>query len=251
MLEVERVISDVRFRMVGPQYAMDKFDKDNVALLNGVDESMEAVLATLSQIPRMSTAAIAMVINTAVRNMHPDHCYVNIGTWWGYTLFAGMLGNADKMCVGVDNFSEFGGPEEGFRKLFTDLKSPAHSFHKMDYRTYFLSRHNTPIGVYMYDGSHDYKNQMEGLRLAEPYFRPGTVVLVDDINWPDPYNASMKFFTESENEYRVILDVKTAGNCHPTWWNGLLVAVVERVTEPAGILQKEDDDGKEGERQQG
>jgi hypothetical protein len=201
-MSVVNLISDIRFRMVGPQYDMRRFDVDNVTIINPTTPGMEQHVADLCGVPRMSTHAIGLIINQAVRDMAPDMAYVNIGVWHGYTLFAGMVGNLDKICVGVDNFSEFGGPKAEFNKLFGIIKSQNHVFHEMDYREYFKNTHIGSIGVYMYDGKHDFADQMDGLRLAEPYFAPGTIILVDDINWPDPYNATMKFLESSPRELR-------------------------------------------------
>lgn len=47
----------------------------------------------------MSTFAIGAIINRAVRQMPSNTGYVNVGRWHGFTLLAGMLGNAKKRCI--------------------------------------------------------------------------------------------------------------------------------------------------------
>ena len=183
-------------------------------------------LMELCAIPRMSTFAIACLINKAVRNMPDDQCFVNVGVWHGFTFLAGMLGNAEKTCIGIDNFTEFGGPRAEFRKRFLDAKSDNHEFFDMDYKWYFNKFHvkqSKNIGVYIYDGSHDYQNQLDGLKIAEPFFADNAIILVDDTNWPDPEKATRDFVASSEFNYEIILDVKTNGNGHPTWHNGIIV----------------------------
>jgi hypothetical protein len=93
----------------------------------------------------------------------------------------------------------------------------------MDYRDYFDRVHEGPIGVYFYDGDHAYEHQLLGLRVAEPFFGEGCIVVVDDTNWVEPYEATFDFIAESEQEYTVLLDQQTVGNGHPTFWNGLLI----------------------------
>lgn len=176
----------------------------------------------LLEMPRMSTYAIGVLINKAVEQMPIDQTFVNVGVWHGFTLLAGMFNNPDKLCVGIDNFSEFGGPRQEFRQRFMAAKSEKHSFYDMDYKDYFSGFHKGDIGFYIYDGSHDYQNQMQGLKLAEPFFADGCLIMVDDINWPDPYIATMDFIKQSLFNYDVVFEKKTAGNGHPTFWNGVL-----------------------------
>lgn len=184
---------------------------------------LRRLLRPLCLIPRMSTFAIGAVINRAVALMPPHAAFVNVGVWNGFTFLVGMAGNAGQRCVGVDNFSEFGGPREAFLSRFTRRRSPRHAFHEMDYRKYFAERHEGPIGVYLYDGEHSYDNQLRGLETAERFFAPGCVIVVDDTNLPDPRRATMDFVGARPGQYRVLLDRTTSGNGHPTFWNGLLV----------------------------
>jgi len=182
-------------------------------------------LCDLMNMPRMSTYAIACLINKAVKDMAGDQSYVNVGVWHGFSLLSGMLGNADKKCIGIDNFSEFGGPRMEFRRRYLDARSDKHQFYEMDYRQYFknVQKPEEKIGFYFYDGAHDYQNQLDGLKIAEPFLTDDALIMVDDTNWPDPYRATLDFMAGSVFKYEVILDKKTSGNCHPTWWNGIFV----------------------------
>src|SRR6185436_15728090 len=72
-------------------------------------------------------------------------------------------------------------------------------------------------------GDHSYENQLEGLKVAEPFFGSNCIVMVDDTNWTDPREATADFVEQSEYEYRVLLDERTSINEHPTFWNGLII----------------------------
>lgn len=252
-------------------------------ILPVMDAALTNELAALCAMPRMSTFAIGALINHAVRELPRETAFLNIGIWCGFTLLAGMLGNPDKRCIGVDNFSEFSldaarkeahapphpaplehppalagpgrellmeltmllrtevianrvnattaarfpglnGPREVFRALFGAVKGPKHAFHEMDYREYFARVHREPVGLYLYDAGHSYEDQLEGLRLAEPFFADGCVVLVDDTNAVAPRDATLDFINrKARYRYRLVFDQRTASNGHPTWWNGLMV----------------------------
>jgi len=161
-------------------------------ILPGDAQDMQHRLEDLCRIPRMSTYAVAAMINAGVSRMPASQVFVNVGVWHGFTLFAGMMKNADKACIGVDNFSQFGGPREAFQAWFNFYRSSSHQFYDMDYREYFDKVHRAPIGFYIYDGEHSYQNQLEGLRIAEPFFAPGCILLVDDTNLKPPRWALMR-----------------------------------------------------------
>ena len=187
------------------------------------DGNMKKKLRGLTKMPRMSTIAIGAVINRGVSAMAGDQSFVNVGVWHGFTLLCGMIGNQSKKCIGIDNFSEFGGPQEAFLKRFNSMKGPRHLFYEMDYVEYFEKIHKDQIGFYMYDGNHNYDNQLRGLQMAEPFLAPNCIVLVDDINLKDAREGTLEFLRSSGAHYKVILDQETHDNFHPTWWNGIMV----------------------------
>ncbi|MBI5834254.1 MAG: class I SAM-dependent methyltransferase [Armatimonadetes bacterium] len=187
------------------------------------DAQMAARLAPLLPMRRMATVAIGSVLNTIVSQLPSDQCYVNVGCWHGFSLLAGMVGNPDKRCVGIDNFSEFGGPRESFLQRFERHRSAQHEFWEMDYHAYFADVHQGAIGFYLYDGEHSYENQLEGLLTAEPFLAPEAIIAVDDTNWDSAHQATLDFMARAAGGYRLLFDQRTAINGHPTYWNGLMV----------------------------
>jgi len=180
-------------------------------------------LRDVCRIPRMSTFAIGALIQRGVGQLAPGQAFVNVGVWNGFTFLSGVAGNPDKICVGIDNFSQFGGPRDAFGERFRRLKGPGHQFHDGDYQEYFSRVHSGPIGFYIYDGEHSYANQLRGLEVAEPFLAEGGIIFVDDTNWIEPWQATMDFVARSPYEYGILLDRVTAGNAHPTFWNGAMV----------------------------
>ncbi len=180
-------------------------------------------LKTVCKIPRMSTFAVGAMINRGVSEMKPNEAFVNVGVWNGFTFLSGVAHNPTKICIGVDNFSQFGGPREAFLKRFNALKSTNHHFYDMDYIEYFNRLHTGKIGFYIYDGDHKYEDQLKGLQVAEPHFSNNCIILVDDTNWPDPRQATYDFMQNSAYQYEVLLDVKTYRNGHITYHNGIIL----------------------------
>lgn len=177
----------------------------------------------LRSMPKMSTKAIGLIINSLVENMSNDEAYVNVGFWHGFSILAGMAGNPTKTCIGIDNFSQFGGPKKQFKERFNKYKSDKHFFFDLDYTRYFKKYCEEKIGVYFYDGNHSRENQKNGLLKAEPYFAKGCYVIIDDANADKVRKGTDDFLEVSEYNYKKIIDVKTRGNYHPTFWNGLML----------------------------
>ncbi len=236
MISYRNYLQQMSFRWYRPQRYPKGFSKINMLLkrfavsfemLNTKLPEGEAVmrqrLAELLTIPRLSTFAIGALINEGVSRLEADACFLNIGVWQGFSFLAGLTGNSQVNCIGVDNFSEFGGPRDAFLQRFARYKSDRHRFYDMDYQDYFRTVHHEKIGFYFYDGDHQYVHQMEGLQLAEPFFTPNAIILIDDTNREAPRQATLDFVAQSRFRYEILLDQPTSISDHPTFWNGVMV----------------------------
>jgi hypothetical protein len=180
----------------------------------------------LLKIDSMSTFAIGYIINKICQELNDNENYVNIGVWKGFSMIAGML-NTNCNVYGNDNFSQFDGPKKEFIRKFNSLKNEEkHFFYECDYKDFFkdFEKLKKSISFYYYDGEHTYKNQFENLIIAKEYFKSGTIILVDDINFQEVESGTKDFISKYPNEYKIIKDIKTANNhCHPSYWNGLFL----------------------------
>jgi len=184
-------------------------------------------LKPLNFLPAFSSFSMACLLQLAVAAMPQNQVYLNIGVWQGYTFFAGLIEQANKTCIGVDNFSEFaafGTPKETFYKDFARFseRSPNHHFYELDYQVYFNLYHQELIGVYFYDAAHTYQDQLQALELADPFLAPGALVFIDDANQSEVQEATL-FFLAANPHYVVLASLKTAHNGHPSFWNGLII----------------------------
>jgi hypothetical protein len=180
-------------------------------------------LKKLNEIPKMSTYAIGAMVNYGVSCMPSGTCFLNVGVWHGFSFLSGIVGNNDKKCIGVDNFSGFGGPKDQFIERFNRYKGSNHHFYEKTFSDYFSEVHDDPIGFYLYDADHNYRDQLFALQVAEPFFSKNCVILIDDINWKDPRKATLDFVDTSQNKYQILQDFRTPINGHPTFWNGIMV----------------------------
>jgi Methyltransferase domain len=244
--ELAEVLNGFSFRLLGPETAaredsafhVERSDGSTAMVLEsywsypldpwvvdfGPDNPrLRWLLLPLLRVPRMGRLAFAGVLNTIVRRMNIEHAFVNVGVWHGFSLLAAMAGNEDKVCIGVDNFSEFGGPRDEFLQRFLGRRSPRHRFHDQDYEDFFTAGLERPLGAYFYDGDHQYEHQYRGLMAAEPLYADDAVIIVDDANWDAPREATLKFAEDSRLDWTLVVDQPTASDSHPTLWNGILV----------------------------
>ncbi len=189
----------------------EKFARSNYSKLIGVN--------------KMATYATFYLINSICRNIE-NGSYLNIGVWNGFSLFSGMI-DTDCHVTGVDNFSEFDGSnsENVFFNKFNSLKKDNHKFIKMDALEY-LKKCDEKFDFYFYDALHTFQYQYEALKLAIPLLKTGSMIMVDDICWNysnDPIEATKKFLKDYNKDFRLLLDVKTKYNQHPTFWNGYYI----------------------------
>ena len=195
-------------------------------LIKNKDKSDLILKKELLKIDSMATYAIGYIINKICQKLNKDENYVNIGVWKGFSLIAGML-NTNCSVYGNDNFSQFGGPKEEFTEKFNLLKNKnKHFFYESDYKDFFkeYDKLKKSINFYYYDGEHSYKNQFENLIIAKDYFKSGTIILVDDINFQEVEAGTKDFISKYQNDYKILKDIKTANNhCHPSYWNGLFL----------------------------
>ena len=246
MMNFGDYISEITFRFVKPHIplpilpsllriqpkCLELFEKlgvfgDSLEIINtklpSEEHGMKSRLREICKIPKMSTFAIGAMINKGVSQMLDTQVFVNVGVWHGFTILSAMVNNPQKKCIGVDNFSEFGGPRKAFTERFHKYKSARHYFYNMDYLEYFLNVHEEPIGFYVYDGNHRYEEQLKGLRVAEPFFAKNCIILIDDTNYDEARRGTIDFISYSANKYRILLDRTTSCNSHLTLWNGIMI----------------------------
>jgi predicted O-methyltransferase YrrM len=180
----------------------------------------------LEAVPGLARANNLALLNAAASCLDPGESYVEVGTYHGTSLIAALLENEGDF-VALDNWSLGDGSREqlarnlarfelaGRPKLiegdaFDTLRSGA-----LEGRS---------IGVYYYDNGHEYEQQLDGMRLIEPYLADGALVIVDDTDWERVGRAVDDYLADQPRATELLgIDGKDRG--HPEWWEGMRVLV--------------------------
>jgi len=167
-------------------------------------------------------------------------CYLEIGVFKGLTLNSVAIENPSIPCIGVDNFSQFDKDNSNKNCVIQtakELKNDNISLIVNDFEEFLNTGdglRKNKIGVYFFDGPHDYRSQLVGLMQAVPHLAQGAIIVVDDCNYPHVRKAN-KDFLKAFPAFKLVLEVLT--DAHPlvhskpmkkykeTWWNGIDVIV--------------------------
>jgi protein O-GlcNAc transferase len=190
----------------------------------------------IAGVPNLAEENVLALLNLAASLRAPGESYVEVGTYYGASLIGAMRGNQGDF-VAIDRF-EFGPLEVKGKRL------PAASRAGLEenLRT-FGAEHATIlegdsfevlesgalgdrlVGVYYYDGAHDYDSQIRGLRAVEPWLADEALIVVDDLDW-DEVGRATRDYLAAEPRARLLFDIPGGDRGHPQWWDG--VAVIGR-----------------------
>lgn len=184
----------------------------------------------LNQIQGMTTPNVMQLLNFAVACMENGDVYCEVGCFQGSTLIGALLEHPDRMAYAVDNFSEFDPSGEGESKLAFNLEqfqlSEQVCFCNQDFEAFFYDlkqfQPEEKIGVYLYDGAHDYRSQLMGLLWVRPFLADRALIIVDDSNWSAVQQANWDFIA-THPQCRMELELLTPSNRYHTFWNGLQI----------------------------
>jgi hypothetical protein len=184
----------------------------------------------LGRVSGLTRPSVLQLLNSAVGALEPGEIYCEVGSYRGATLIGALLGHEQATAYAVDNFSEFDETGEGFATLQENLEgfdmSGRIEFVNDDFERVFgqatKQTPRNPIGVYFYDGAHDYRSQLIGLLFARPFLANRALIVVDDSNWEAVTQAN-RDFVAIEPRCKLELEFPTPHNAHATFWNGIEV----------------------------
>lgn len=176
----------------------------------------------------MTTVNVLQLLNHAVAHLETGEVYCEVGSFQGATLIGALLGHKSCLAYAADNFSELDPQGTNHRALQANLAAFSVQdqvrFHNQDFEDFLFGLRGSgiKIGVYLYDGAHDYRSQLLGLLLATPLLAERALLVIDDSNWPAVKQATWDYLSVCPAA-RLLLDLPTQGNCHPCFWNGVMV----------------------------
>ena len=184
-------------------------------------------------IPNLSTENVLALLNLAASLREPGESYVEVGTYYGASLIAAMRDN-DGDFVAIDRFAfpalevrdrqlpaaSRAGLEESLQRFgaqrATILEGDA--FEVLEGGTLGDRR----VGVYYYDGPHDYDSQVRGLRAVEPWLARRALLIVDDHDWDDVSRGTRDYLA-AQPRARLLFEIPGEGGDLPQWWDGVAV----------------------------
>jgi hypothetical protein len=187
----------------------------------------------LERVRGLTAPGVLQLLNLAVGCLEPGECYGEVGSFQGATLLGALLGRPQARAWAVDDFTEFDPDGTNLATLRQNLSAFGVErqvrLYNEPFEQFFLRRPGgvPPAGVYFYDGAHDYRSQLLGLLLVRPALADRALLVIDDGNWPYVRQATWDFLA-AQPEARLLLDLPTPGNGHPSFWNGLLVLAWDR-----------------------
>jgi len=208
-----------RCRQLWPEFA------DPARLAQSRHPSDRSLANVLKQVPGMATENKLALLNAAVGALGENEVYVEVGCYKGASIVGAATGNPHARIFACDNFSQFDGVAEALRHTLDAHTAPGQvTFHDLDFRSFFINAPWRParIGAYFYDGGHSFRDQYDGVALALPWLADDAVIIVDDTNKRAARSAN-QLVARAVSGFELILDLRTAGNHSPTWWNGIQV----------------------------
>jgi hypothetical protein len=184
------------------------------------DRRFREVLDGVEGLTRENNLAL---LNLAAACVEAGETYVEVGSYRGTSLIAAMLGN-DCDVVAIDDFS-LGDGNRG--QLVANLERfglepPA----ILEGDAIELVRGGAlagrRVGAYYYDAGHTYEEQLDGLRVVEPYLAERALLIVDDSDWKDVARAGRDYLA-GESRARLLLELPGKKRGAPQWWEGVQV----------------------------
>jgi predicted O-methyltransferase YrrM len=177
--------------------------------------------AILEDVPGLAKPNNLALLNVAARCLGEGEHYVEVGTFRGTSLISAMQGSGDGLFVAIDDWSLGDGSNE---QLVSNLDRYGLRATIMDGDAFATLRRGipSPVGVYYYDNGHEYEQQLDGMRLAEPYLSSPALVIVDDTDW-ERVERAVDDYLAAQPRAREIYTVGGKDRGHPEWWEGMRV----------------------------
>ena len=178
---------------------------------------------------------IRLFINNLIHNIE-QAAYVEIGVYGGASFISALFGN-EVRALGIDDWSWPGSQRNLFFQKLSELSGAGNtiSLLDMDFRSVDFAGLG-PFNVLFYDGSHDEKDQYDGVKLPQPALATEHVLIVDDWNWEHVRRGTLEALhdigatIEASIEVRTTLDntLPDYAGAFSDWHNGLFLAAVRK-----------------------
>jgi hypothetical protein len=182
-------------------------------------------------IPNLATENVLALLNLAASLLGPDESYVEVGSFYGASLIGAMRGNAGDF-VAVDRFS-FDVPEvrgrplprasrEGLEQSLSRFGAESATILEGDAFELIEggALGSRTVGVYYWDGPHDYAGQLRGMRAVEPWLAAEALIVVDDYDWEAVARAT-RDYVAAEPRAELLVEIAGDEGGQAWWWDGV------------------------------
>jgi predicted O-methyltransferase YrrM len=184
------------------------------------DPRFAEVLDAVEGLARPNNLAL---LNHAVSELDDGESYVEAGTFRGTSLIAALLGNDDAHAVAIDDFSLRDGSREQLERNLARFGLTGRP-QILEGDAFALLRSGAlegrRVGVYYYDAAHGYEQQLDGLRLVEPFLAERALLIVDDTDW-EQVGRAMRDYLGGQPRARLLLELPGNERGRPQWWEGM------------------------------
>jgi predicted O-methyltransferase YrrM len=177
----------------------------------------------LEAVPGLAQPNNLALLNVAASCLGEGEAYVEVGTYRGTSLIAAMLANPGTF-VALDNWSMGDGSREQLDLNLARFGLTGAEFLEGDAFETLRSGalEDRTVGVYYYDNGHEYEQQLDGMRLIEPYLASPALVIVDDTDW-ERVERAVDDYLEQQPRATEILSIDGKDRGAPQWWEGMRV----------------------------
>ncbi len=173
----------------------------------GVSPKSNHFQKILERVPGMITVNIMQLLNFAVDCMEENEVYCEVGCFQGASLIGALLDHPDTMAYAIDDFSEFNPWQNNYNNFLKNIESlqldEQICFCHQDFEEFFANLQEMgleeKIGVYFYDGAHDYRSHLMGLLLVRPFLAENALIVTANSNWQAVQQAHYDFLTLNSN----------------------------------------------------
>ena len=184
-------------------------------------------------VPNLAEENVLALLNLAASLLAPGESYVEVGTYYGASMVGAMRGNEGDF-VAIDRFS-FGAIEVSGRKLpATNRAGLEESLRRFGADGAAIlegdafevieggALDDRRVGIYYYDGPHDYESQVRGLNAIEPWLADEALLVVDDHDWEQVGRATRDYLA-ADPRARLLVEIGGSTKGQPQWWEGMAV----------------------------
>ena len=140
----------------------------------------------LDEVPGLASENNLALLNLAASMLEPGESYVEVGSLRGTSLIAAMVGNDDADFVAIDDFSmDDASPQAPRAATSSSSGSTCRRSSRATRSRSSLqarSRASASASTTTTPG-HSYEQQIDGLRMIEPWLADRALLIVDDTDW--------------------------------------------------------------------